>query len=378
MSMENAILIGFAASALVSGILLRRFFKRQNARPKRPLTWRSWAAGNALVLFFLASLVLAGGECYYRFFNDTTDAYMFTKVSRHWLHRHDRTNGTGVRDSIEYHWAMTPGKRRITFLGDSFTAGHGVRDVEARFANRIRQRQPGWEIHVLAINGWETGNELALLESELRDDYEFDTVVLVYMLNDISDLSPEYFLRAVRRIAPRGPLKPILNESYFLNAWYYRLRTAGDPDLGNYFRYVKALYQGPLWEIQADRLRRLNSAIARRGGRLLVITFPFLQSTGDAYPFRRIHAQMGELWSLLGVPHLDLADTLLRHPSRQVVVNRFDAHPNEYAHALAADAIEEFIQSNMANPLPEPLSEAMAAPPRNPADPFSAPSTAPR
>jgi len=87
---------------------------------------------------------------------------------------------------------------------------------------------------------------------------------------------------------------------------------------------------------------------------------------------------MGELWSLLGVPHLDLADTLLRHPSRQVVVNRFDAHPNEYAHALAADAIEEFIQSNMANPLPEPLSEAMAAPPRNPADPFSAPSTAPR
>lgn len=234
MSMENAILIGFAGCTLVSGILLLRFFKRQNARPKRPPTWRSWTAGNALVLFFLISLLLAGGECYYRFFNDTTDAYMFTKVSRHWLRRHDRTNGTGVRDSIEYHWARAPGKRRITFLGDSFTVGHGVRDVEARFANRIRQRQPGWEIHVLAINGWETGNELALLESELRDDYEFDTVVLVYMLNDISDLSPDYFLRAVRRIAPRGPLKSILNESYFLNAWYYRLRTAGDPDLGNY------------------------------------------------------------------------------------------------------------------------------------------------
>ena len=378
MTLENIILTGFVCAAIACGYLLFLFFKPRGDRTPPPLTWRRWTAGNALIILFLAALVLAAGEVYYRFFQDDTDAYMLTKISRRWLRRHYQINRSEVRDSTEYVWKIQPGKRRITFLGDSFTVGHGVKDVENRFANLLRHRQPGWEVHVLAQNGWETGDELTLMESELRADYELDTVVLVYVLNDISDLSIEYYRNAVRRVTQRWQMGPCLDKSYFLNTWYYRLRMAADPDLGDYFRYVEDWYHGPLWTIQEERLRKLHEVVTRRGGRLLVVTFPFLQSTGDAYPFRRIHAQMGELWSLLGVPHLDLADTLLRHPSRQVVVNRFDAHPNEYAHALAADAIEEFIQSNMANPLPEPLSEAMAAPPRNPADPFSAPSTAPR
>jgi hypothetical protein len=30
------------------------------------------------------------------------------------------------------------------------------------------------------------------------------------------------------------------------------------------------------------------------------------------------------------------------------MVSRFDSHPNEYAHALAADAIERFLKDQMA------------------------------
>ncbi len=374
MKMENVVLVLFTGITLTAGYLVFLFFSKRNATPAPPFTWRRWAAGNSLILLFLMALVLTGGEIYYRFFQDDTDAYMLTKISKRWLHRHYQINRSEVRDSIEYRWKIQPGKRRITFLGDSFTVGHGVKDVENRFANLLRQRQPEWEVHVLAQNGWETGNELTLMESELRADYELDAVVLVYVLNDVSDLSIEYFRNAMRRVIQRWPLGSCLHESYFLNTWYYRLRMASDPDLGDYFHYVKEWYRGPLWDIQEERLRKLHAAISRRGGRLLVVTFPFLQSTGDAYPFRGIHVQMDELWSSLGVPHLDLSDTLLRHPSRQLVVNRFDAHPNELAHALATDAIEEFIRSNMTNPLPE----ASAAQARVPVEPFSTPSTAPR
>ena len=349
-TIENIILCIFAGSALAAGLAIWRFFRRNPNRPPRSLTFGRWALGNALIVLFILGLFLTSGEIYYRFFHDSTDAYMLTKLSRRWLHKHYQINGSEVRDSTEYHWKTAPGKHRITFLGDSFTVGHGVCDVENRFANRIRHDQPEWEIHVLAQNGWETGDELTLLETELRDDYQVDTVVLVYMLNDISDLSVEYYRNAVRRVNRHWQLGPFWNESYFLNTWYYRLRIALDPDLGNYFYYVKEWYHGPLWDTQATRLRQLHDAVTRRGGRLLVVTFPFLQSAGKDYPFQKIHAQMDDLWSSLGVPHLDLSETLFTYPARRLVVNRFDAHPNELAHAMAADAIEAFIQENLKDP----------------------------
>jgi hypothetical protein len=40
------------------------------------------------------------------------------------------------------------------------------------------------------------------------------------------------------------------------------------------------------------------------------------------------------------VPVLDLRPVLESHAGEGLTVNRFDAHPNERAHALAAAAIE--------------------------------------
>lgn len=353
MSQENLILLLFGGAALGTGGLVWRFFRRRPGSAPPALTWRRWVAGNVRIVLFLLALFLVGGEVYYRFFHDSSDAYMLSKVSRRWLHRHYQINRSEVRDSVEYAWGIQPGRRRITFIGDSFTVGHGVPDVEDRFANRIRRQRPDWEIHVLAQNGWETGDELDLLETQLRPQYEFDQVVLVYVLNDLSDLATEYWIRAMQRVTRRWPLPPFLRESYFLNTWYYRLRIILDPDLADYFHFTRDWYRGPMWNVQEARLRRLHAAVSRRGGRLLVVTFPFLQSPAGQYPFLDVHAQLAGLWKSLDVPHLDLAPVLLPRGPRRLAVNRFDAHPNEQAHALAAAAIEEFIQIHLADqPVP--------------------------
>ena len=73
------------------------------------------------------------------------------------------------------------GKRRITFIGDSFTAGHGVADVEERFVNQIRTMRPDLEIHAIARNGWDTSHEIDNLEKLWQLCYEFDQAVLVYV-----------------------------------------------------------------------------------------------------------------------------------------------------------------------------------------------------
>src|SRR5262245_24638820 len=123
--------------------------------------------GNVLVLFFLGSIVVVAGEAYYRYFHDSTDALSLSRTTKLWYQRHWNRNSDGVRDNVEYARAIRPGKRRVTFIGDSFAAGHGVKNVDDRFANLIRRAHPDWEVHVIAESGWDTGDHLRELAARL-------------------------------------------------------------------------------------------------------------------------------------------------------------------------------------------------------------------
>src|SRR5215472_7158194 len=118
-----------------------------------PNRWPSLLAGNALLLAFLLSLVFLAFETYYRFLYNQTDAMVDTLVAAKWYQRYYHRNNIQVRDNLDYAFALTRGKRRVTFVGDSFAAGLGVRDVEERFVNRIRRRHPEWEVHLVAQPG---------------------------------------------------------------------------------------------------------------------------------------------------------------------------------------------------------------------------------
>jgi hypothetical protein len=52
----------------------------------------------------------------------------------------------------------------------------------------------------------------------------------------------------------------------------------------------------------------------------------------------------GSVWRELGVPQLDLLSVYEGLPSSQVTVNRYDAHPNECANQLAAEAIDKWLR----------------------------------
>lgn len=47
------------------------------------------------------------------------------------------------------------------------------------------------------------------------------------------------------------------------------------------------------------------------------------------------------------MPHLDLLATFSNLPPARLVVNAHDAHPNDYAHALTADAVDEFLKQEI-------------------------------
>lgn len=320
-------------------LFLFRFWRNRQTKTG----WKQVLLVNTLSCFVLVALAGGGGELYYRYLYDTTDALGYTKVSQQWVKRYFRNNSSGFRDNIDYPRRRTAGVRRITFLGDSFTAGHGIKSVEDRFANLIRARHPEWEVHLFAGFGFDTGLELDLLKKGQGLGYEYDEVVLVYCLNDIGDLSPEWNrqIEDVFADADRGGW--LRRNSFFLDLLYHRYKAAHDPRMSQYFTFVRQCYEGPLWQIQKARLESIRNFVASVGGRLSVVTFPFLQLEGKDYEYRPVHQQLDQFWLGLGVPHLDLHSLFENEPRARIVLHRYDAHPSEYAHRLAAEKIDQFL-----------------------------------
>lgn len=339
------VLLVMASFAGLWGALLFLYARNLAIRKK------AGAAGNfifsGLLAIFLLSTALFGFEIYFRYFYDQTDSYGVLKTTDAWFKRHYHNNQMGVRDNVEYPVKKQPGRPRIVFLGDSFTAGHGVKDVENRFANLIRKTRPDWEVHAIAANGFDTGEEIRVLGEAFQQGYEADAVVLVYCLNDISDIIPPWQESLDRVYEDFSKTNILIQNSFALNYFYYRLKRYSSPELRDYYSFVREAYDGEVWEEQKKRLGLFRDVLAYRGTKLFAVIFPFLQELGPDYSYHKVHEKLAAFWKEQQVPSLDLLPVYETYPSKQLVVNRFDAHPNEFAHELAAKRIDEFLKKEI-------------------------------
>jgi len=330
------------ALGVTAGVFVRRM-SRSAVRTK----WPALLVGNALILMFLLSLAFLAFESYYRFMYDQTDALADTLVSTKWYRRHFHKNNLGVRDNVNYSAALSPGKRRVTFVGDSFTVGLGVKDVEERFANRVRRFHPEWEVHAIAQPGLETSNEVEAIHNlAVSNHYQLDLVVLVYNMNDIGEVMPRWIAEYKKLVADNFRNSWLCRNSYFINLYYLRGQVRRNQYFQHYFDEVEAAYNGPLFENHKIALTAMWNMTRIRGGRLLVVTFPFLHAP---LRFKPAHDRMDTFWKERGVPHLDLLTIFSNLPPTEITVNARDPHPNSHAHALAAEAIADFMKRQITN-----------------------------
>lgn len=334
----------FGLSAAVCGALCGLFVRLWGAGAP-PRRFAALVAGNVSLSLALVLLLAALGELYYRLGYDQSDSFAMTLTGRRWFERHYSYNNWKLRDSIDYTREEVPGRTRIAFLGDSFTVGHGIADVEKRFANLIRRARQDWDVQVLAENGLDSADQLGLLRGA-PPEYHTDHVVLIYGLNDISKTMPEFDARI--RAVYAGDPSLLVERSFLLNTLYFRWKRVRNPGVLDFYSFTRSAYEDDaVWRRQQAVLRWIKAEVEGRGGRLLVVTFPFLHSLGDRYEFRRIHEQLGAFWREAGVPHLDLLEAMQRAATTPLTVNAYDAHPNERAHEVAAAAIRDFLEANV-------------------------------
>jgi lysophospholipase L1-like esterase len=338
-----AVWLAGGAAALV--LLLKRRRRWTRTTPGRV----KWANAGLSLWMFLAALTVV--ELFFSVVYDQSDSFNMSLVSKHWFLRHSVPNDAGFRDAHPLLRPVPAGTQRVCFVGDSFTFGHGVKDVANRFSDRVGARldaqRPGQflvsNIGEAGINAMQVTNFVRVL---VERGVHIDVVVYVICLNDIegnSTADNEYY----ERLAVQSPRFFLFRYSYFLNMLYFRIQQARLPQVRNYYSELAAAYDGGPWIGMRHKLEELRDYCEEHHIDLRIAIFPFLHNLGPNYPFDAGHEKIAEFCRRESIPCLDLKPALLPHAGEGLTVNRFDAHPNERAHALVAEALEQDLLADL-------------------------------
>ncbi len=292
--------------------------------------------------FFLAALTVV--ELYFAIIYDQTDSFNMTNVSQHWFARHVRENAEGYRDKAPFPRTIPWGKKRLVFIGDSFTFGHGIKNVDDRFSDLVGARleavRPGKFIESnLGSPGIHVQIVTNAVEQLADRGYQIDVLVYTICLNDIEGYEPAND-QLQTRFDLSSPKFFLFRDTYFLNMLYFRVQQAWLPEVRSYYSHLADSYRGAPWEGMNRKLDELSEYCASKKIDLRIVIFPFLHNLGPKYPFDAAHEKISTYCREANLRCLDLKPVLVPHVQEGLTVNRFDAHPNERANALAAQAME--------------------------------------
>lgn len=325
------------AYALVSCLRWRIARKRQYL----PL-----ARVNACLAACCVLILLTSAEIWCACLVDQSDAFNMTNISKRWFRKYieAQRNEAGFRDRRELKRTLPDGVKRICFVGDSFTIGHGVRRREDRFTDRfegeLETALPGkYQVANLGDPGLEVSQIVARVKTLLNQGYQIDTLVYVFMLNDIEGYDPrtEQTIKQLQQVEPKFFL---ISKTYFLNFLYFRYQQATGSG-GSYFPHLVESYEQAPWHGLVNKLDELQELCDDKNVDLRFVIFPFLHNLGPDYPFHAAHQKLNRYCLESGIPVLDLEPILQPHLDEGLVVNRFDAHPNERAHEIVAGALRD-------------------------------------
>ncbi len=309
--------------------------------PKKRWRKSGLALGNSLIFLSLLGIVSLAAESYIRFTVVETDAFGMSLPARRWFALHTRLNEMGCRDK-EWSVDKSDGIPRIAFVGDSFAYGWGIKDVANRFTDIIQARfdkkQPHHtEVMNVAKPGWGTEKQINPIE-DMIDRYHVDEIVLCYVPNDIERLLPTS--------QEFNPTKPPnsgffnLDSSCLVDYLYRRVWLPRIPTVRVYHDWLANGYSDPeIWNLQQQQLESIAHYCRQHDVTLRVVLLPFIKTGGQKYDAPSLHSALTNFFNDINVDVLDLLPEISNVDSQSLVVNKLDAHPNEKAHAIFAEAI---------------------------------------
>ncbi len=276
-------------------------------------------------------------------------------------YQHDfSTNSQGFRGTTEYALPKPPGVFRIIVLGDSATLGHGVGDRET-FSFLLQEQlsliRPT-EVINMGVSGFGTAEELIQLRY-VGWTYQPDAVILGYFPNDpYNNVVSRLFKLVEGQLLPdREAFVPALyvrDRLYKIPGWSFLCQHS---HVVNFIRLqLSGFFQRRLGQLNGIEttipetltpdvallttalLRELAMEAERHGVPLIVLNIPtVLEGQVVAnFPEHTI-----EPLSLRHLIHLH-KEWEGRHTLQDLFYQQ-DAHPNRFAHRLAADCLTTYM-----------------------------------
>jgi hypothetical protein len=249
-----------------------------------------------------------------------------------------------------------PQTYRILFLGDSFTYGHALTDESAIFVNRVvddlnaRRPHPGIGSYEV-FNGGMPGTltkEWVILFEDAFGTFDPDLVVAVFFLRDaVADITSVQQIHQIRD----GMAE--LAERSRLFRWscayrYFRERHEQNRLSRDYLGRIRQGYFGSPehtqeWRAAQANLLRIDREARLCGKSFAIVIFPVLFALDDDYPLADVCQTIAGFCHDNDIPVLDLLPTFMNRHAPALWISPCDQHPNELGHALAADAIYDFL-----------------------------------
>ncbi len=245
-------------------------------------------------------------------------------------------NATGQRDRA-FDSPKPEGTVRILMLGDSLTFGWGVpqeQTVAKRLEARLNagDRSVRYEVVNAGVGNYNAGMSSRWMRARGMA-LEPDFVVFNFSFNDAE-------------ITPRRGGGGLAEWSY---AWIYfagrfgevARRVGGGHD---WQAYYSGLYddESEGWRDAREQIRLLAEFCEERSLPLALVNYPELHRL-DPYPLAEVSNEVRELSRSLGLPYLDLLDSVRSEEPETLWVTPGDPHPNAHADDLMAEAIFRFL-----------------------------------
>ena len=301
------------------------------------------ASGYTLVALF------AAGEIYFRYGYDQPDGLGFLKVNQKWHERHVVFNNYFRRDR-QFESQKQPGEFRIAVMGDSISFGGGIENPADRFSDLLqtRFRADGFNVAVYNLGVSGTDTEVQIKDLANFKHLNFDLLIWQYFLNDINPATGGEGTQIITtnrdKFLPHPSLSWLVNRSYFADWLYWRLSAKYDATFNQLLAADLNAYQKP--ELISRHQQVITNFLAQtRKDKLpvVVIIFPFIFQSSLTPKADMIYDQMLAFFESQNTTVINLKSTFRNYPASKLMASRFDPHPNELAHALAAQALYEKI-----------------------------------
>lgn len=274
----------------------------------------------------------------------------YSLAGKLWVERYYKPlNHLGFRD-------REPDNSRpvILFVGDSFTAGHGLNTISERFSNIVEEKlvSSGRNFRAINIGGMAADTTLEYIRMMKFISYtkiKPETIVLQYYGNDIENAAAKNY--RVTFDITELPIKMniflryIVPRSYVINYIYWLFpRDYFQP----YLHYLQQAYKNKtiLNEHKQDLELFINYA-KQNSIRLIVVIFPFLQDIemSDAMYVNNIV----NLFESHNIPTVNVSSLIRDIPLKGRIVNMNDAHASAKVNRMVADEILKIVDNQNMN-----------------------------